>query len=148
MDEIIDFRGAIELWCLIKLLDSLEAKTPMAKEVISELQSIVDGMENAAARDDRESLKEDDYRFHLTIIKSSRTPLFISIYETLRSFLIDEIDKSQNDYKDPAQIYHEHNHLLQTITLGGRKELITDYIGHITNIKKRLEICRNQVAHS
>ena len=146
LEELIDLRGAIELWCLIKLVDSVREGSPAGREAIEALQVIVDDMERASSEDRRDELKDDDYRFHFAVIKSSRTPLFISIYETLRSFLQDAIGKSQDDYDDARQIFLEHEQILDRIKKGQKMELLATYIGHIENIKTRLESSRSRVA--
>lgn len=139
LEEIIDLRGSIELWCLIKLVDGYRNGNETAKKTIATLQGIVEDMAKQVGDDLRENLIEDDFRFHLAIIESSENPLFLSTYETLRSFLYDEIKKSQDDYEDPAGIYQEHKQLVAAFTSGHRIDAVMAYIGHIENIKRRLK---------
>lgn len=145
--DIIDMRGAVELMSLIKLIDSLGEGRPEGKEAVAALEKILDEMDRASSENDRDGLKDQDYRFHHLIIGSSLNPLFISIYETLRSFLEDEIGKSQDDYEDPRQIYLEHREIFSTLLKaaegGETGELVRVYTGHIENIKRRLERSKN-----
>ena len=138
IEDIIEFRGAIELWCLVKLVDDRSGQKPEAAETISRLEEIVERMGRASRENDRELLIDYDYRFHHEIIRSSASLLFISIYETLKSFLQDEIRKSQNDYEDTSQIYREHDHLLDSIKTGRKSRIMVEYIAHIENIKNRM----------
>ena len=142
LTEIIDIRGAIELWSLNRLADSLKANDPSAQKFIDKMQSIVDGMKDAADSKNRKKLREADYSFHLTVIESSHIPLFISIYEILRSFLNEEIKKSQDKYSDLKQIYREHNELLKTIKTGKKLKINHAYMAHIANIKDSLAISK------
>ena len=143
LQDIIDMRGAVELMSLIKLIDSLRRGRPEGSEAASALEGILDAMDRASREDNRDQLKEQDYSFHYLIIKSSLNPLFIAIYETLRSFLEDEIGRSQDDYDNPRQIYLEHRQILDAVleaaAKGGTEELVSVYTGHIENIKRRLE---------
>jgi len=141
LEEIIDLRGAIELWCLVKLVDKFRNGDETARETIEILSSIVEDMGRLSAEGQREPLIEDDFRFHLAIIESSRNPLFLSIYDTLKSFLFDEIRKSQDDYGDPTLIHAEHQNLLEDIRSGEPYQILVDYVDHIRNIKERV---RNQ----
>ena len=138
LEDLIDLRGSMELWSLIRLVDSYSRKTPRAVAVVAELEEIVEDMNSAADAGDRLRLIENDFRFHNAIIGSAGTPLFDSIFETLRSFTYDEIEKSQDDYQDESQIYREHLHLLKSIRSGRSPEILDDYIAHIENIKKRI----------
>ncbi|MDF1566887.1 MAG: GntR family transcriptional regulator [Spirochaetaceae bacterium] len=139
LEDIIDMRGSIELWCLVKLVDSYREGRQSAQGTVAELENIVRDMEEASKENRRETLIDDDYRFHFAIIKSSSTPLFISIYETLRSFLHHEIKASQDDYDDTSLIYKEHESLLKAIKSGQKSTIMLDYINHIDNIKMRLK---------
>ena len=138
LEEIIDLRGSIELWCLIKLARGYRKGEAFARESIDELQKIVDDLDRAVRDGNREVLIDNDYRFHFTIIRSSGTPLFLSIYETLRSFMQDEIRKSQDDYDDTQLIHSEHKQLLDAIRIGEPIEIMKEYTAHIENIKTRL----------
>jgi GntR family transcriptional repressor for pyruvate dehydrogenase complex len=137
LDEIIDLRASIELWCIRKLTLGYASGEEWAKAAVLELNSIVSDMDEALINRSRESLVEDDFRFHRTIIGSSGTPLFISIYETLRAFLREEMTKSQQDYDDPMQILEEHKEIRDSISGGNPDEAIRTHVAHIENIKIR-----------
>jgi len=141
LEELIDLRAAIELWCTIKLVNGCAARHRWAMNVISELDRIIDDMALALTTHDIDSpglMVEKDYLFHKTIIKSSRNPLFISTYRTLRSFLRIEISKSQQDYENPTQILEEHREIRVAISGGNLLRAIQTHIAHIDNIKYRL----------
>ncbi len=137
-EESIDMRGAVELWCLIRLVDRCKTGHPQALATLKELDDIVRAMESDAGKGRRDNLVEEDFRFHRAIISSSGNPLLLSIYDTLRSFLYGEISKSQSDYTDLGLIPREHRKILDDIKSGNRIEILSGYIQHIENIKIRL----------
>lgn len=139
LDDLIDLRGSIELWCLLRLVDGYKHGTDVATQTVRSLTEIVDGMAGAVADGLREPLIEADFQFHNAIIESSGNPLFASIYDTLRSFLHAEIKRSQDDYADPQQICAEHRQLITAITSGEQMRAVAAYTGHIENIKRRVK---------
>lgn len=145
LEEIIDLRGAVELWTLIGLVEKYCIEDARAIETIAELEGIVSTMLQLVSEGLRDALIEQDYAFHRTIIESSQIPLFISIYSTLGSFMHDEIQRSQEDYDDPSKIHAEHLAILDVIK-GGDPSLATEiFTAHIENIKIRV---RNSLARS
>jgi len=139
LDDLIDLRGSIELWCLLGLVDGYKHGTEAATQTVRSLTEIVDEMADAAANGIREPLIEADFQFHYAVIRSSGNLLFASIYDTLRSFLHAEIKRSQDDYEDPQQICNEHRQLIEAITTGEQLQAIAAYTGHIENIKRRVK---------
>jgi len=139
LNEMIDLRGAIELWAMFKLCSSAARKDNTALEVIDKLETIVSDMENAASEGDRKRLIDDDFQFHFTILSGSGNSLFLSLFETLKSFLYDEIGKSQVKYKNLYKIPKEHEILLNTLKAGTSLQVFTAYTEHISNIKEKLK---------
>lgn len=139
LDDLIDLRGSIELWCLLGLVDGYKHETEAATQTVRSLTEIVDEMADAAASGVRELLIEADFQFHYAVIRSSGNLLFASIYDTLRSFLHAEIKRSQDDYEDPRQICDEHRQLIAAIATGEQLQAVAAYTGHIENIKRRVK---------
>lgn len=138
LEELIDLRGSIELWSLLTLVASVQRRDPAALETVASLHGVVDRMEASAKEGRREELVEADFEFHYAIIKSSGNALFTSLYETLRSFLVGEIERSQDDYADPSQIWAEHRDLLSSFESANSTTAAGAYADHIANIKRRL----------
>ena len=138
LDDLIDLRGSIELWCLLVLVEEIRRDSDTAMQTVQRLTEIVDGMVESVGNGLREPLIEADFQFHQAIINSSGNVLFASIYDTLRSFLHAEIKRSQDDYDDAVQICSEHRQLIESITSGDRIRAAGAYIGHIENIKRRV----------
>lgn len=138
LDDLIELRGAIELWSVVGLVARIRSDDPSASECIRSLQTIVEGMRECAARNEREPLIEADFGFHYEIIMSSNNPLLVSVYDTLRSFLHEEIRRSHGDYEDPTQIFLEHRELVESMESGDLGTALSAYTDHIENIKRRV----------
>ncbi len=85
------------------------------------------------------NLIETDFQFHKTIINGCNNLLFISLFETLKSFLYVEIEQSQEDYKNLLKIPTEHELHVNALLTGDKTKAYTAYSSHIANIKNRLK---------
>lgn len=139
LNEMIDLRGSIETWAMFKLTDEIATANPDGLAVIGELKTIVKNMRISAEEEDRASLIEADFRFHNVIIQGCKNNLFSSLFQTLRSFLYDEIKQSQLDYTDLSMIPTEHYKLLDALLTGDKATVYSAYSDHISNIKERLK---------
>lgn len=133
-EEMIDLRGAIELRCMCKLSREIEKDTDEAKELISSLEDIVEKMKSASSRKDYVKISDLDLNFHLLIIDSTGNELFKSLYETLKSFLIEEVETTNRNYQDPEEIWKEHRMLLDALKTGDRVVILNEYDNHLKNI--------------
>lgn len=138
LNEMIDLRGSIEIWAMFKLVDEIASGSPGGLAVVEELKTIVETMRASANEKNRANLIDSDFRFHITIVNSCNNTLFTSLFETLRSFLYDEIKQSQHDYTDLSKIPAEHNLLLTALLTGEKSAVYSAYSDHISNIKARL----------
>lgn len=138
VEELIDLRGSIELWSILSLVAAVRKRDAAALETISRLDQILSEMETSAREGRRKDLIESDFAFHQTIIHSTNNKLFASLYQTLRSFLYGEIQYSQDNYEDPAQICVEHRTLLQIFAGGDTVLALAAYTDHIASIKRSL----------
>ena len=136
--ELIETRGAIELWSIITLTHLHTTNPEKLTNTLKELQEEVNHMKHSLKAGQRDNLVEADYNFHNIIVKSTENTLFYSIYKTLRSFMMEEIVKSQNDYSDPEMIINEHQSIIDTIKSGQVDHSIETFRFHIENIKNRL----------
>ncbi len=138
LNEMIDLRGSIEIWSMFKLTDEISSKNSVGFTVIEKLKSIVENMRTASLEGSRKKLIELDFNFHLTIMESCNNSLFLSLFDTLKSFLYDEIKQSQLDYVELSFIPAEHNELLNALLSGKKSIVLSAYSDHISNIKERL----------
>ncbi len=138
LNEMIDLRGSIEIWAMFKLTDKIASEDDEGNKIANELKTIIGIMEKSAAAHKRENLIESDFQFHNIIVQSCKNTLFSSLFDTLRSFLYDEIEKSQLDYSNLAMIPEEHKQLLEALLSGEKSTVYSAYSSHIANIKNRL----------
>ncbi len=140
-EELIETRGAIELWSIIHLTSRSRNGGKLDKEIeeiLEKLDNQVELMRLGVKNGDAAILVEADYNFHNIIIKSTGNSLFYSIYKTLKSFMYEEIIISQNDYSDPALIVQEHQQIIDTIRSGRINQSVETFSAHIANIENRL----------
>ena len=138
LNEMIDLRGSIEIWAMFKLVEDLAAKNPTVEKVVENLNNIITDMRTAAKEGSRRKLIELDFYFHHAIMEGCNNSLFLSLFDTLKSFLYDEIKKSQLDYKDLSKISEEHMVLLEALQSGDSTQVLDTYSAHIANIKARI----------
>ncbi len=139
MEEMIDLRGAIELWSILALSKKVSAGSSEAQEILRELEHIVAQMNLSVKNGLFEELIEADFQFHNTIIKAQKNAQFYSLYQTLRAFLVEEMRTSQKDYQNPAQIPEEHNSIIKAINTGNPETVLLKYTDHIENTKRRIQ---------
>ena len=138
MEEMIDLRGAIELWSILALSEKVSNGSSEALEVVKNLEHIVDQMNVSVKKGLYKELIEADFQFHNTIIRTQENAQFSSLYQTLRSFLVEEMRASQEDYQNPAQIPEEHGSIVKAISSGNPETVLQQYTGHIENTKRRV----------
>lgn len=139
IEEMVDLRASIELWCVIELTRKCKKSDSSAFEFIKNLEQIVKKMEIAASNKDKGSLIISDFDFHYEIIEFVGNELFISLYNTLKSFLHDEIKKTQMSYQNLELIPLEHKNLTDAIRSGEQTTAIIAFQQHIENIKYKLK---------
>jgi len=140
IEMVIDLRAAIELWSYLQLtIRSRETPDALAP-IITSLRSILDTMAEAIAADDSAAVIQADYDFHRRIITGVSNTLFVDFYDMLRSFLLKEIEKSQNQYTDRSKILAEHRELLDALISGDLQMAENAFMSHIENIKTLLGV--------
>jgi len=136
--ELIDMRGAIEMWSLV-LLAELHARDPqLAAEPVAALERQLERMRRAVAAGEREELAGADYDFHAAAIAGCGNRLFSAIYGVLRAFMYEEIEKSHQDFSDISTIVQEHEEFLKALRSGDPLTAQRTVRAHIASIKKRL----------
>ncbi|MFP4268370.1 MAG: FadR/GntR family transcriptional regulator [Spirochaetaceae bacterium] len=135
IDEVIELRGAIELWSFIRLTMLNETQPELVKPHMDQLSVELERMKESIEAGRKQDLIEEDYNFHLHILQGGNNTLFIELYKVLRSFMIHEIKKTQERYESPKRIVEEHTTLLEAIRSGDIVKAENAFIDHINNIK-------------
>ena len=131
MGDLIDTRGALELWSIITLTDRYRVSPEIYEPWIRELEVELDNIRKGASLGSRDILQAADYNFHYIIIKSTGNEIFKSIYKTLKSFLFEEINLSQKAYVDPSSIVRDHLAILEAIKTGDVNRAMRTFNDHI-----------------
>jgi DNA-binding GntR family transcriptional regulator len=136
--ELIDMRAAMELWSMVALTGKYRGDPESIRETVDILETRLSKMHEAIGKGDSASLAHADYDFHSTIIDSGGNPLFSSIYEILRSFMREEIEKSHKDFTDIKTIIQEHRLFIEAVKSGDIVVAQQTVLNHIASIKRRL----------
>lgn len=136
--EIIDMRGSIELWSMIELTARYAKGKEEARKAISDLEAQLSRMKSAIDMDNSIELAMADYDFHSTIIAANGNRLFSEIYQVLRSFMYEEIEKSHKDFADIKTIIMEHETFINAVKKGDPNHSSVVVLEHIDSIKRRL----------
>jgi DNA-binding FadR family transcriptional regulator len=139
LDEVVELRGAIELWSFIRLTSLCKNKSNEAEKHVAQLHVQLEQMRQAVVDGNHEQMIKADYEFHHHIIQGGDNDLFISLYEMLRSFMLHEIEKTQMKYSIQQKILEEHTLLVGAIESGDILLAAHTYIAHINNIKSLLK---------
>ncbi len=138
-EEMVDLRGAIELQCMIKMVSTIKSDKKKAEIMIEKLETIVNDMKIYAEKKDYSKISELDLNFHLFIIDSANNELFNSLYQTLKSFLTEEVTTTNLNYKEPIEIWKEHRKLLDALKTGDKLVILSEYEDHLKNILLHLD---------
>ena len=143
--DLIDTRGAIEMWSLVLLAERYAQDTALVAEPLHALELQLELMRGAVAAGAgaREELAKADYDFHAAAIAGCDNRLFTAVYAVLRSFMYEEIEKSHQDFTDITTIIQEHEEFVKALRSGDTLVAQRTVRTHIASIKKRLANVRN-----
>jgi DNA-binding FadR family transcriptional regulator len=136
--ELIDMRAAMELWSMVALAGKYHRNPAATQDTLDLLDTQISKMRTAIENGDSALLANADYHFHCVIIDSSDNALFSSIYEILRSFMREEIEKSHKDFTDIKTILQEHQLFIDAVRSGDVGVAQQTVLNHIASIKRRL----------
>ena len=139
MYDLLEVRASIELWSMFLLTENFQNKSRRIDLCLRNLNKEVEYMKIAADQNDLQKLVEADYNFHYAIIRCSENPILISIYETLRSFMFQEMDKAMSAFEDYHTAIRNHKRIIEKITTGDIFEALKAYRQHISETKQQIE---------
>jgi len=135
LDEILDLRRLIERDGIASLVEDLGRRAPEARATMEQLEAAIEGMKEAARDFSIDRLVAADYRFHDTIIHHTGNALFCSIYETLQSFMQEEIARTYQAIPDKAEIAQDHQEILDTVKAGDPVQALGRHDAHFARIR-------------
>ena len=136
MWEIIELREIIEERSFAKLMKRFAEQKD--RSVIEPLKEELEAMKVAAQVGSIDDLIQADYNFHAIIIREGGNKLFCAIYQTLYSFMREEIRKTYQAMQDLMDVYRDHSEILHVITEGDIAKAVVRHSSHFDRIKKLL----------
>lgn len=137
--EIIETRVIMEQQGLWYLLDYHRDDKELRQSTITKLRLEIDRMNKAVENNDIESRLDADYKFHGHIIEVCENKIFNNLYRTMRTFVVKEIIKSQQDLEQLMAIPKNHEELVEAIENGEYTSVTNIFRHHIKNIDQLLE---------
>jgi DNA-binding FadR family transcriptional regulator len=136
--ELVELRDVIETRALGVLTRKQGNSPGSVADVLDILEEKVRLMQESITRSDMESLIEADYDFHGTIIEASGNNVFITIYHTLRSFMHEEIKKTNIYAEERASLVKEHRTIIDAIRSGDEVRAQSALSSHVRNVEEQL----------
>jgi DNA-binding GntR family transcriptional regulator len=85
---------------------------------LNRLEDQIEKMKKAIELSFPDQLTEADYTFHQIVIEGNNNSLFAAIYQTLKAFMAEEINRTHDELEDQSHIVHEHQLILDAIKSG------------------------------
>ena len=142
--DMVEMRGALEIWSLMKVAASKAVEPGSAEKLISELETALDALRLAIGRNSIEELIKADYDFHRVIIQSCGNELFLTIYDLLRDFMFEEIKATYVIYDSYEFAIEEHMAIIEGIRSDAADAGIAAMRKHIADITDRLKTFSGQ----
>jgi len=134
--ELIDLRYIIEKRSLEILLQN--GKEAGSNDILQTLKGDIEKMKAAKAASSQEDLVQADYHFHGTVIRASGNNVYINIYQTLRSFMHEEIKKTSMDDATSTAAIEEHQAIVEAIESRSEKRTYEALENHIRSTIQQL----------
>jgi len=138
--ELIDVRGALELWALLAL-QSRHAEDPRSvADHLERLEQEVRLMSEAMDEQSLEKYVQADFGFHSAILSFGGNSLFEAIYHLLSDFVRDAMAKTKRygHGRSLRETYLEHEKIVELIKAGDTPGLVDVTKSHFEHAKRTL----------
>lgn len=135
MWEIIELRQVIEERAFLSLMSRFVREPKSVEPVLTSLEREVENMKAAGKEASIEKLSRADYNFHAAIIRDGGNKLFWGMYQTLHSFLREEIKKTYNAMKNLSDVSRDHREIVEVILTGDLEKAVARHSAHFLRIK-------------
>jgi GntR family transcriptional regulator, transcriptional repressor for pyruvate dehydrogenase complex len=136
--ELMELRLVMERQGYIYLMEKHKLNPGSIDKTINELTKEINAMAAAIEANQPEVRIVADYNFHGIVIGACGNYLFNSIYQTLRSFVFEEIKAAQSTVDDLSGIPSSHQKLVDCIKTHDVFQIMTESQNHIKEIKEIL----------
>ncbi|NQT59976.1 MAG: FadR family transcriptional regulator [Bacteroidetes bacterium] len=146
--EIIELRIIMEQQGLWYLMEFRKNDTNLKKVTMDHLRQDIRDMEAAIADNSDEKRLAADYNFHGHIIQACNNAIFHNLYNTMKQFMVKEIQDSQMDTPYLSSVIKRHKKLLDLIEEGDYLKTSDQFRHHIRNIDVLLDEKMNNIEES
>jgi DNA-binding FadR family transcriptional regulator len=136
--ELVALREVIEQRALETLTRRYVEEPAGVIGTMDGLEQQVSRMHDAVAAADIEEVVAADYEFHRLVIAASANTLFSNIYDTLRSFMLEEIRKTNLLESARAALVDEHRAIIAGIRSGDSQKALGAFEMHIAGVREQL----------
>ncbi len=138
MWEIMELREIIEEKAFRSMMHIIHTEPAKRDEITRELENQVECMRQAIKSESVKELIIADFNFHAAVIRSGGNALFFSIYQTLHSFMHEEIRRTYANMKDLNEVAVDHEEILAAIKSGDIPSAVTRHSSHFQRISSLL----------
>jgi len=139
INEILEMRELFEQKGIYNLIQEFAVSHEKAERVLAELEEQIANMETAISEKDSAALAAVDFEFHRILVAEAENTLFLSIYDLLKSFTIDEMSRTHKAYEDLHKLIDEHRVIINAIKTENDREAIKFHASHFPLIRKNLQ---------
>jgi GntR family transcriptional repressor for pyruvate dehydrogenase complex len=136
--ELVELRDVIEDRAVLGLAEKVRSDPEGTAPIIKELENQVSRMSEAIDKYSMDDLSDADYEFHRKIVESCNNGVFSGIYDTLRSFMREEIRKTNLLETARSRGFAEHKMIADSIRAGDPSGAAKAFQGHIDGIRDQL----------
>ena len=135
MWEILELREVIEERCFMHLMTRFIRDPKSVELTLQALRKEVENMMSAAKKSSLADMILADYNFHAIIIREGGNKVFWAIYQTLYSFMKEEIRRTYEAMTDLMDVYYDHKDILDTIMNRDLQKAVARHNAHFLRIK-------------
>ncbi len=139
IDEILELREVFEQRGVYQLMRKCKDQPVEAQQAVSRLEEQTEKMEDAVHRDCYEDILLADYEFHRILINETGNSLFISMYDLLKHFTMEEMEKTHESYTDYTALAGVHRRIIEAVKSGDTGTAINIHGSHFPLIKDNLD---------
>lgn len=139
MRDIIEMREVIELRAVDALMSALGQGRESGRETVSRMEEAVSKMWEGADSGRAETLVDADYDFHFALVSAAENELFVSLLETLDSFLHVQIKRAYLAVPDLKEIAEDHQDLLAVLRAGDLDAAVARHRRHFDRTRRLLD---------
>ncbi len=137
LDDLLELREIMEQRGLVRLLNLIAENREAASPHLEKLQHQVDNLRKAIAESSHDDLISTNYKFHKLIVEFTRNRLFISFYDTLKSFMFNITLKNIGN-SEQSRILQDHIDILEALKNGNSSLALSTHSNHMQAIGNNL----------